>query len=310
MSDLGHAAEEYLTIRRAMGFKLAQAERLLGSFVAFAESEGATHISTDVALRWAIVPAAAPAWWRARLCVVRCFARHLSAIDPATQVPPLDILPRATSASVRATPYLYSAADVAALMDAAANKRSPFTTTTCRAFIGLLCVTGMRAGEALRLNNDDVDWGRGVLTVRQSKFERSRVLPLHTSTVQALASYVGERDERFPRPRSQSLFVAWSGGRLSYGGMRWHFERLTRTAGLVPRSFNCRPRLHDFRHSFACATLEGWYRAGVDVQARLPLLSTYLGHVDPSSTYWYLSAKPELLAVAAVRLGRRLGALP
>ena len=311
MSNLRRAAEEYLAIRRAVGFKLDQTERMLASFVAFAESENATRVSTDMALRWATLPSRAKtSWWRQRLCVVRCFARHLSALDPGTEVPPLDVLPAVTSVSVRATPYLYSASDVAALMGAAADKRSPFTTSTCRALIGLLSVTGMRVGEALRLDNDDIDWDRGTLVVRQSKFERSREVPLHHSTVQALAGYMKERDERFLRPRCQSLFVAWSGGRLSYGGARWHFEHLARAAGLVPRSANCRPRLHDFRHSFACATLEDWYSADVDLAARLPLLSAYLGHVDPASTYWYLSAKPELLAMAAGRLERRWGAVP
>jgi integrase len=311
MSELGVAVEEYLAIRRSLGFKLAQAERLLRDFVAFAEAEGATRVSTELAVRWATRPAqASPGWWASRLCVIRCFARHLSALDPATEVPPLDVLPRVPETSLRATPYLYSASDVAALMEAAGSTRFDFTATMCRTLIGLLAVTGMRVGEALRLDDNDVDWEHGVLIVRQSKFERSREIPLHSTTLDALRAYVNARDERYRPPRPASLFVSWRGARLSYGGIRWHFERLARKAGLKPRSPRCRPRLHDFRHSFACATLEDWYRTEADVQGRLPLLSTYLGHVDPISTYWYLSAKPELLAAAAERLERRLGVLP
>lgn len=311
MSDLRHAAEDYLSIRRSVGFKLARTEGLLRSFIDFAESEGATRISTELALRWATLPAdASVGWWRSRLCVIRCFAHHLSAVDPSTEVPPLDLLARAPAGSARATPYLYPQSEVVALMDAANSTRFGFTATMCRTLIGLLAVTGMRVGETLRLDNDDVDWSRGVLIVRHSKFDRSREVPLHQSTVDALASYTRARDERYSPPRTASLFVSYSGGRLSYGGIRWHFDRLVRTAGLKSTSSNCRPRLHDFRHSFAVATLEDWYRQDADVQARLPLLPTFLGHVDPASTYWYLSGKPELLAAAAARLECRLGVLP
>jgi len=306
MTGLRGAAEEYLSIRRAVGFKLARTEGLLLGFVAFAEAEGAISVSTELALRWATLPAqTSPGWWNSRLSVVRCFARHLSAIDASTEVPPLDALPRGSSSTRRAEPYLYSPAETVALMDAAASARFALTAATCRTVIGLLAVTGMRVSEALGLDNDDVAWERGVLVVRQAKFGRSREVPMHDSSIDALHGYTRTRDERFPSPRSQSFFVSWSGGRLSYGAMRGHFKRLVAVTGMVPRSPRCRPRLHDFRHSFASATLEDWYRAGLDVQPRLPLLSTYLGHVDPASTYWYLSAKPELLAFAAERLERR-----
>ena len=311
MSGLGERADEYLAVRRAVGFKLVQAERLLGSFVSFADAERATTVTVHLALRWATAPAtASAAWWTTRLCVVRCFARYLSSIDAATQVPPLDALPRVSAASTRATPYLYTEAEVAALMKAADTKRFSFTTTTCRTVIGLLAVTGMRVSEALRLDDHDIDWDHKLLVVRQSKFDRSRHVPVHPSTIDALASYVVERNARFPQPRSPALFVAWRGGRLSYGGIRWHFEQLVRTAGLTPRSSRCRPRLHDFRHLFASTTLEEWYRTGVDVPAKLLMLSTYLGHVDPASTYWYLSDTPELLRLAAGRLADQLGDLP
>lgn len=308
MTGVRRAAEEYLSIRRAVGFKLARAEGLLLGFVAFAEAEGATRISTELALRWATLPSqASPGWWASRLSVVRCFARHLSAVDPSTEVPPLDALQRVPGSTRRAVPYLYSDAETLALMEATSSARFALTAATCRTIVGLLAVSGMRISEVLGLDNDDVAWDRGVLVVRHSKFGRSREVPLHESSVEALRAYAAARDERFPSSRSESFFVSWSGGRLGYAAMRGHFARLVAVAGIVPRSPRCRPRLHDFRHRFATATLEGWYRDGVDVQARLPLLSTFLGHVDPASTYWYLSAKTELLASAAERLEQRLG---
>lgn len=310
MSALRTAAEEYLTIRRAVGFRLARTEGLLFGFVAFADAQGAEHVTSELAVRWATLPAhASPGWWNSRLCVVRCFARHLSAFDSQTEVPPVDLLPRVSNTTRRATPYLYSDSEIAALMNAAKSKRFPLTAATCQTLIGLLAVTGMRVGEALRLDDTDIDWSRGVVIVHHSKFDRSREVPLHPSTVVALRAYVEVRDERFRQPRSGSFFVSWNGGRLSYRTVSGHFEDLVAKSGLSPSSPRCRPRLHDFRHRFATVTLEDWHRGGVDVQSRLPLLSTVLGHVDPVSTYWYLSAQPELLASAADRLERFLGVL-
>ncbi len=311
MSALRSAAADYITIRRAVGFKLRRAEGLLFSFVEFLEAEQATRVTTQLALRWATLPAGAtPGWWNSRLCVVRGFARHMSAIDPATEVPPAGLLARLGPGSCRAEPYLYSPAEVAALLAAARSIRSRFVAATCETLIGLLAVSGLRVGEALRLDAGDLDWARGVLVIRDSKFNRSREVPLHETTLDVLRAYVRLRDERYPQPRSGSFFATRSGRRPSYGTVRGHFEHLARRAGLRPRPARCRPRLHDFRHSFACATLEDWYRTGADVQAKLPLLSTYLGHIDPISTYWYLSGKPELLALAAGRLEASPGVLP
>jgi len=303
MTDLQLTAEQYLATRRAVGFKLTHVEPLLLDFVRFARSQNASRVTCELALRWATLPEnAAPAWWKGRLCVVRCFARYLSAIDPATQVPPNALLPRLVSGSNRAEPYLYSDTDVNALLAAARSIRSALTAATCETLIGLLAVTGMRVGETLRLDRDDLDLDRGVLIVRDSKFARSREVPLHETTLTALDRYGRLRDHHRPTPRSPSLFISRTGERLSYRTMNWHFGRLVHNAGLQPRSKRCRPRLHDLRHRFACITLQEWYRDGVEVQPQLPLLSTYLGHIHPSSTYWYLSAQPDLLAAAASRL--------
>lgn len=311
MISLHDHASDYVALRRAVGFKLARTEQLLFKFVDFVEQEGTGHITSQVAVRWAMLPAdASPTWWANRLCVVRGLARYMVAVDPATEVPPTDVLPRIATGSARTTPYLYTADEVAGLLAAARSIRSTMAAATCQTIIGLLSVTGMRVGEALRLERDDVDLGSALVCVRDSKFDRSRLVPLHDSTVDALNIYTRVRDERFSPPRSPSFFVSRSGGRLSYHGVNWHFARLVRKTGMQPKSARCRPRLHDFRHAFACATLEDWYRSGVDTQPLLPLLSTYLGHVDPASTYWYLSGKPELLGLAAQRLEASMGVLP
>jgi len=168
--------------------------------------------------------------------------------------------------------------------------------------IGLLVVTGLRIGEALRLDRDDVDLDDGVLRIRLSKFGKSREVPLHPSTVDALAAYACRRDELYRRPRDPSFFVSTAGTRLRYDSTHVAWLDLVRRAGLQPRSTRCRPRPHDVRHSFAVRTLLGWYQDGADVASCLPLLSTYLGHVHPANTYWYLSAAPELLSLIAARL--------
>lgn len=214
------------------------------------------------------------------------------------------------SCTGRATPYLYSDEEIWALMAAADGLRFPLRTLTYRTLIGLLAVTGLRVGEAIRLDRGDLDLVGGVLTVRGSKFGKSREVPLHASSVEALGAYLARRDEIHPGPMAPALFISLTGTRLLYCNVSWTFLQLVRRAGLAPRSASCRPRPHDLRHTFAVRTVLDWYRSGVDVQARLPRLSTYLGHVNPSATYWYLSAAPELLAFAGERLERHLGARP
>lgn len=225
-----------------------------------------------------------------------------SGLDPSTEIPPTDLLPRLNSGSNRARPYVYSESEVVAMMTAARSVRSPLTAMTCQTVIGLLSVTEMRVGEALRLDRSDLDSDRSLLVVRHSKFDRSREVPLHASTVKALRADARLRDQRFPAARSDSFFVSRAGGRISYRTMNGHFGRLVRAAGLQSRSARCRPRMPDLRHRFACLTLEDWYEAGADVQSRLPLLATHLDHIAPSSTSWYLSDQPRLMASAAQRL--------
>jgi integrase/recombinase XerD len=300
MTELRAVADEYLTIRRAVGFKLDQVGYLLEDFVEFLETVGATRITTELAVAWATGPNnATPAWWGQRLSAVRGFARHLHLQDPTSEVPPTGLLPQRFG---RTTPYLYSRADIAGLMTAARRLTPPLRAATYETLIGLLFVTGMRVGEAIGLNVDDVDVTDGLVRIVHAKFNKARELPLAPSTADALRAYLVLRDELQRRPKATSFFVSTVGTRLYYRNVCAVFRRLVDEARLERRSACCRPRLHALRHSFAVRTLLGWYRAGDDVQARLPLLSTYLGHTGPDTTYWYLSAAPELLALAAERL--------
>jgi integrase/recombinase XerD len=300
MSDLRQRLDEYLAVRRSLGFRLDDVGRALGNFVGFADRSGAATVTTELAVTWATLPVnASPIWLAHRLSMVRGFARYLQTVDPATHVPPADLLPAGNYRPP--TPYLYSDADITALMAAARTLTPPLRAATFETLIGLLAVTGLRIGEAMRLDRDDVDWTNGLLTVRDSKFGRSRQVLCHHSTIAALRTYTVRRDRLCPRPASASLFISTRGTRLIHHTVYPTFHRLVRQVGLGPAAAR-QPRVHDLRHSFAVRTLLRWYRDGSDVQARLPLLSTYLGHVKPAATYWYLSAAPQLMALAADRL--------
>lgn len=302
MSSMRRHLEDYLALRRALGFKLERDGRLLPDFVRHLERHCAPTITAALALEWAKQPPAGhPVWWAQRLTIVRSFAEHLSAIDPRTEIPPRDVLPVRVR---RAAPYLYSEQDIVRLIGAARCQLSPLRAHTYATLIGLLAVTGMRVGEAIGLDCTDVDWTHGVLVVRFGKFRRARQIPLHETTVRALRSYARVRDQGVRCARAPAFFLASTGARLIYKNVHECFLKLARSAGLERRSPNCRPRIHDLRHSFAVHTLVGWYRDGLNVESLLPRLSTYLGHVDPASTYWYLSASPELMSLAAQRVDR------
>jgi integrase/recombinase XerD len=307
VSPLRQALADYLAVRRSLGYKLARPEKLLGQFITHLEGAGAETVTTEQALAWATLPGGDAHWHAYRLSVVRGFAIYLQTIDPATQVPPAGLIPARPH---RATPYLYSEADITALIGAAASLRFPLRVATYQTLVGLLAVTGMRVGEAIGLDRADLDLADGVITVRQAKFGKTRLLPLHPTAVGALRGYLRLRDRLHPRPSTAAVFISPSGTRLLYCNVHATWKLLTARAGLMPRSAACRPRIHDLRHSFAVASLLDAYAAGQDGQARLALLSTYLGHTDPSHTYWYLSAAPELLALAGQRLEDHLRERP
>lgn len=298
---LEQALNDYLGVRRALGYKLADNERVLREFVAYMQTADATTVTTELAVTWAAQPSGRSGLRCAkRLAMVRGFARHLKAIDAATEVPPFGVLPYRCQ---RVAPYLYSEADIAALLAAARALPSPQRAATYETLIGLLAVTGMRSGEAIRLDRDHIDWDEGVVLVWNSKFQKSRAIPLHPTTLDALRRYERIRDAHCPHHRSPAFFLSTTGTRLIAGTLHRVFARLVRQAGLEQPGRRL-PRPHDLRHRFAVHTLLGWYRAGVDVEAHMPLLSTFLGHSHPENTFWYLSAVPELLLLASQRLER------
>jgi integrase len=299
-AGLRPAIADYLEVRRSLGYKLARPEKLLAQFAGYLEQAGAVTVTAEHALAWAVLPGGNPDWHAYRLAVVRGFAAWLRTVDPAAEIPPAGLI---LSRKRRATPYLYSDTEIAALMTAAQALRFPLRTATYQALTGLLAVTGMRVGEAISLDRDDTDLDAGVLTVRNGKHGKSRLVPVHGTTAGALRDYLRLRDRLCPHPRTPAVFISPAGTRLLYCNVHATWKKLAASAGLAPRSGSCRPRIHDLRHSFAVRTMLDAYDAGLDGQAVLAVLSTYLGHVDPKATYWYLSASSELMAAAGQRLG-------
>lgn len=302
MSDLHQTVEDYLQIRRSLGFKLESAGRLIPQFIDYLESVGADTITIEHALRWATLPRDAnPVWWGVRLTAVRGFARYVQTINPATEVPPRAVLPIA-SGRRRPTPYIYSQAEIVSLMTIAGSWRPRLSAATMQTLIGLLAVTGIRIGEAIRLDRCDLDLDRRRLIIRNSKFGKSRRLPLHTTTIRALRSYMLRREELRPDVCTPALLITATGKRLERNNVERQFRQLRRQAGLASRP-GCRPpRIHDIRHSFAVRTMLDSYRTNGDPVTPVAQLATYLGHADPAASYWYLSAAPELLGLAAARL--------
>lgn len=301
MSTLQEELDRYLRLRRSLGHDLADAARLLPRFVSYLDRAGADYVTIEAALDWAQQPEAASGTtvWARRMGAVRGFARHLSGVDARTQVPPVGLIPMRRHWR---PPFIYSDADIVELLaECRRSIQPPFRAVTYETLVALLAVTGLRVGEALRLDRGDVDQDAGVLVIRRSKFGKSRLVPLHPSALSALIRYANERDQVHPRPNTPSYFISGRGTRVIYAVVSQTFRRVCDAAGVGSES-PVRPRIHDLRHSFAVRCLVRWYREGVAVQPRLQCLSTYLGHRDPRSTYWYLSAAPELLAHAVERL--------
>jgi integrase len=300
MSPLEQALADYLQLRHSLGHDLADAGWLLPSFVAYLQDHGLRTVTVEAALAWAQHSPTGKGMsvGPRRMTAARGFARYLSGIDPDTEVPPLGLMP---SRQRWRRPFIYTPADIDAVMSQAqASIVSPLRAATYQTLVGLLATSGLRIGEAIKLDRSDIDWDQGVLLIRESKFGKSRLVPLHPTTMQALAENARLRDELQRRPKEASFFVSLTRKRLSYAVVCQTFRQLIDNAG-VGTDAPSPPRLHDLRHTFAVRTLLGWYRSDEDVQAKIPSLSTYLGHREPASTYWYLSAAPELLALAAAR---------
>lgn len=300
MNSWREAVEEYVLMRRSLGFKLLDAKVRLTNFASFLEQRRAAHITISLAMEWAQQEKTArPAEWARRLSLIRGFARHWSAHDQQTEVPPSGLLPHRPG---RAHPYLYSHAEVRHLLEAAHQLPSArgLRGPTFHCLLGLLAVAGLRISEARNLRTEDVDLNEGILTIRGAKFGKSRLVPIHPSTRTVLSDYASQRDRLLAR-RPETFFVSGRGTRLDGAEIRRTFYYLSRQVGLRGPSESHGPRLHDFRHRFAVETLVQWYRSGHEIERRLPILSTYLGHVHVADTYWYLTACPELMGLAVER---------
>jgi len=309
MSALKKALREYLLLRRSLGFKLERVGSLLYGFVEFLEKEKASYITTKLALKWATRSVdVQPARWAARLGTVRLFAKYLSASDSRTEIPPEGLLPYRYK---RKQSYIYTDDDIIKLLAAARKLKSGrgLLSHTMETLLGLLAVTGMRISEAINLDRKDVDLGQGIITVCQTKFGKSRLLPVHISTIDKLGQYDRIRDRICPAPQSPAFFVSEHGSRLINWTVRRWFVILSHRIGLRSPGDTHGPRLQDMRHRFALLTLLEWYRQGVCVGKNMVALKTYLGHGSITNTYWYISANPELLMLAALRLKEKKGEL-
>ena len=307
MKTLASHLDDYLDLRHKLGFKLRLAGGLLRRFVRFAQKKKAPVITMRLALEWATHPAdCQPAQWANRLGIVRRFAQHVSGADPRTQIPPQELLPHRYH---RKPPYLYSDKEIRRLMQTSRQLPSPddLRAISNATLFGLLAVTGMRVGEAIGLDRKDVDLDQGLLTVRQAKFNKSRLVPLHFTTQKKLREYERVRDRHHPHPKSPSFFLSERGTRLTDWTVRRWFVIASHKIGLRAPNDRRGPRIHDVRHRFAYRTILNWYRRGMDVQAHLPELTTFMGHGHVADTYWYISSSPELLKLATQRLEGQKG---
>jgi len=305
MKNLRRGAEDYLTLRRGLGFKLKRHGRFVREFISWLDSCGESRITTVLALQWATQPQnLQPSEWAARLSAVRGFARYWNAIDGTSEIPPEGLLPFRNR---RRTPYLYSNTEIQRLLAAAKSMHAQFKLhpLTYYCLLGLLTVTGLRISEALNLESRDIQWPESLLIIRTSKFGKSRLVPLDRTTKDVLAEYATSRNRLFPDHPTAMFFPSRTGARLDPGQVRRVFYCLSRQIGIRGATESRGPRLHDFRHRFAVETLLRWYRGGEDVWQRLPILSTYLGHGHVTDTYWYLSNTPELMEAAGERLEKR-----
>lgn len=295
---------DYLSMRRGLGFKMRKEEEMLRGFISFFIAQKASYLTTKLALQWARKPQNTdPAWWTDRLTMVRGLARYWKTIDSRTEVPPVRLL---VPYYKRPSPHIYSGREIAAILAAARGLPTKDNLTYWTLF-GLLLATGMRIGEALALDNEDVKLKRGTIAVQDVKSKRARLLPLHGTTCRVLRRYVRHRDRVYPRGRTASFFVILDGRRPSHY-MAWNtFKKVLTQAGLRTPTQRKAPRLHDLRHTFAVSTLIRFYKEGQDIDRKIHALSTYLGHKGIRCTYWYLTAVPELMSIALARLESTVG---
>lgn len=302
MKTLRKSLEDYLALRRGLGAKLHAEGVRLTKFVSFMEERKSPYITTRLALDWAQQTSAR--YPIKRLTMVRGFAKYLAGFDKRTEVPPRDCLSRKFA---RSRPYIYSDEEIQHLLRAAWRYRRDKPRGTYYCLLGLLTVSGLRIGEAIRLQIQDVDLNNGILTIRDTKFGKSRLVPIHPTTVKELRAYWNRRGAwlRLGNKSSSHFFMTRKGTPPSHHAIYVAFRRLSVDIGLRKVTSGSGPRIHDFRHRFAVKTLINWYRSGKNTEVLLPALATFLGHVSVESTYWYLTEYPELMKLAMQRLDDR-----
>lgn len=303
MKSLQHHLDEYVAARRALGTRLEEPAKSLCQFVGFLARRNARFITVQLALEWSRQSRDVQrATWARKLSMVRQFARWMSVVDSRHEVPPrrlLDVRHR------RSKPHIYSNGEISRLMEEATRLKSPngIRSLTFATLIGLLAATGLRPGEAAALEQGDADLEAHLLTIRKSKLGKSRLVPIHSSTVAALKQYARARDRIFGHPRSSLFFVSEHGTALDLSAVSRWLCKIPVACGLRQKANGHRcgrgPRLQDLRHTFATRRLVEWYEAGCDVPVQMPKLATYLGHASVACTYWYIEAVPELLQLAA-----------
>lgn len=306
MTSLRESISEYLELRRSLGFRLKKDEWFLGDFVDFMERRHATHITAKLAVQWARQPASTDPNYRAgRLRAVRSFARYRILSDPRTEIPAADLLPRRRTTF---QPHIFSAEEIDRILEGSLRQWGGATRFYCLGrytIYGLISVTGMRVSEVLNLDLDDVDLDQGVITIRNAKFGKSRLVPVHETTRAALESYRAQRDVHLAGRKVEAFFISAPGRRIIPSVLDRAFRRLTRRLGLRDIAAPSGPRLHDLRHTMAVEVLRRCYSTGADPERRLPALSTYLGHTQLTYTYWYLHQNPGVMAEAVERLQHR-----
>lgn len=307
MKTLDSGIEDYLELRRALGFRLKKDADLLSDFSLFLRERGEHRITTSRAMEFAKLSCQASTEWQARrLMAIRNFARYWQAVDSSTEIPPHGVFKRLKQ---RAKPHIYTDDQIAGLVSAAlaVHCGQGIAELSYATIIGLLAVTGLRIGELMGLKSQDIDLTAGRLTIHSSKRCNSRIIPIHDSTIERLQAYAERRFQLFPDSKEEAFFVNKVGKQLTHPVFWRAFIRTSMECGIRSSWQGNGPRIHDFRHTFAVNTLLGWHRSGANIEQQLPVLSAYLGHSCPSHTYWYLSMIPELREIVAERLEARLG---
>jgi len=305
MKPMHQAVDDYLALRRSLGFKLREYGICLHEFVSFLKKNRSVHVTNKLAMEYATQRQhEKPVSWTLRLGIIRGFASYRIGTDPQTEIPAIGLL---RFRSLRARPYVYSKNEIRRLLEAALKIESPheLQPRTYYCLFGLLAASGLRLGEAINLQPQDVDWSAGVLTIHGAKFGKSRLVPLHPSTCAVLHDYAKRRDEIFAQRPVSCFFVTSRGTKLSKPNLSRIFRDLSRQIRIRTPGVRHGPRLHDFRHRFAIETMLRWYRRGEQVTRLMPVLSTYLGHRNVTGTYWYLSNTPELMSAASHLLETR-----